>query len=267
MTHRPVKTPCLGARVAALADGTMRPDVRDRALAHTLTCPTCRDAVDVERLTVERLRSLHDPDPSPGLLATLYAMGEPGDPVPPRRGVGPGMPRPLLVAVGPSGPPSMVAPVRPGGSTHPTNRSAGRRMRRSVVVVAAGALGMGAVTAGVLTSAVGLGAVGSPVAQLRVQSPTSAASAATGGQFGASSGRQSQSRSGSMFGRPSSATSALTTSALTTSAFTTSASSTSVFATPLNSPFSSPFSSPSFSTTALRMGGVEPVAHGHRLTH
>ena len=41
---RSQSTPCLGARVSALADGSLRDDVRDRALAHTLTCRACRDA-------------------------------------------------------------------------------------------------------------------------------------------------------------------------------------------------------------------------------
>lgn len=177
MISRNVSTPCLGERVSALADGSLRDDVRDRALAHTLTCPACRDALDVERLTVERLRSLPQPQPSAGLMAALYSLGEPGDPVPPRFGPGPGMPRPTPVPLVPptypprSGAPGTAATARPGGSRRPAGT--GSRARRTrTFVAAAGALGMGFVAAGVLTA----GAASSsgattrtPVAQLTVQ--------------------------------------------------------------------------------------------------
>jgi hypothetical protein len=177
---RAQSTPCLGERVSALADGSLRPDVRDRALAHTLTCPACRAALDVERLTIERLRSLASPRPSAGLMASLYALGEPGGPVPPRYGPGPGMPRPVPVPLGPTYPPRAATspagatPVRPGGSSRPkgTAGSIGRRSR--TFVVAAGALGVGFVAAGVLTAGAG-GAPGPgvrpPVAQLNANLP------------------------------------------------------------------------------------------------
>src|SRR6476469_1403022 len=143
MRQRPARTPCLGDRVGPLADGSLRPDVRDRALAHTLTCPDCRLALDVERLTVERLRALPAPQPSAALMSSLLALGEPGDPVPQRRGFGPGMPLPTPVAVLPA-PPSPSGSVRPGGSTRPARGGvARRRSRRPLVVVAAGALGAG----------------------------------------------------------------------------------------------------------------------------
>jgi hypothetical protein len=158
MRQHPAQTPCLGERVSALADGSLRDDVRDRALAHTLTCPACRDALDVERLTLERLRTLPDVEPSARLMTALLALGETGGPVRPRRGAGPGMPLPVPVSLGPAAtrttPPSTSGPVRPGGSTHPGRRvDAGRRTRRTLVVAAAGAIGAGFVAAGVLTSA------------------------------------------------------------------------------------------------------------------
>ena len=202
MISRSTSTPCLGERVSALADGSLRDDVRDRALAHTLTCPACRDALDVERLTIERLRSLPQPQPSAALMATLYALAEPGDPMPPRFGPGPGMPRPRPVPlVPPTYPPSYPPPtypprtgaagtgptVRPGGSRRPAG--AGTRARRTrTFVVAAGALGMGFVAAGVLTA----GAASSPgpttrapVAQLTVQ-PSSRQPVTSGLSGGAS---------------------------------------------------------------------------------
>jgi hypothetical protein len=184
---RSTSTPCLGERVSALADGSLRDDVRDRALAHTLTCRACRDALDVERLTIDRLRSMPQPQPSAALMAALYSLGEPGDPLPPRFGPGPGMPRPTPVPLvpptypprtGPSGHGSSNhgssnngAAVRPGGSRRPAGVGA-RTRRTRTFVAAAGALGMGFVAAGVLTA----GAASSsgptsrtPVAQLTVQ--------------------------------------------------------------------------------------------------
>ena len=194
MISRIASTPCLGERVSALADGSLRDDVRDRALAHTLTCRACRDALDVERLTIERLRSLPQPQPSAGLMAALYALGEPGDPVPPRFGPGPGMPRPTPVPlVPPTYPPRGAAAgtgptVRPGGSRRPAG--AGTRGRRTrTFVAAAGALGMGFVAAGVLTA----GAASSsgtttrtPVAQLTVQPSSRQQSGGSGGFVGGS---------------------------------------------------------------------------------
>lgn len=182
MSHRPAQTPCLGDRVAALADGSLRDDVRDRALAHTLTCRACRDALDVERLTLQRLRSLPDPAPSERLMASLLALGGPGGPVPPRRDVGPGMPRPTLVALVPPSAGSSGS-VRPGGGTHPGGTHPGgrrtRRARRTLVVAAAGALGAGFVAAGVLTSTAGAPVGPSPrtsTAQLTVQPAADASS-------------------------------------------------------------------------------------------
>jgi hypothetical protein len=110
-------------------------------------------------------------------MAALYALGEPGDPVPPRFGPGPGMPRPTPVPlVPPTYPPRSAASgpgsaVRPGGSRRPAG--AGDRARRNrTVVAAAGALGLGFVAAGVLTAGAGASSgpvVRTPVAQLTVQ--------------------------------------------------------------------------------------------------
>lgn len=179
MNARPARTPCLGQRVSALADGTLRDDVRDRALAHTLTCTACREALDDERRVRSLLGALPAPLPSPRLTSALLALGETGGPLPPRRGLGPGMPRPAFVSLAPP-PPS--GSVRPGGGTGPRSRagvatgahssahpgarssahtSAGRRSR-AVMMAAAGALGAGFVAAGVLGTVTGA-APGAPV--------------------------------------------------------------------------------------------------------
>jgi hypothetical protein len=145
----------------------MRGDVQTRALAHTLTCPTCRQALDAEVALRRDLVVAAAPEPSPSLLAGLLALGGPGGPMPMRHPVGPGMPRPMTVPVdgGRPGVPPMLAPRpgalamtpptppgRPAAATHPGVR---RRpsTRRALVVAAAGALGAGVVAAGVLTSA------------------------------------------------------------------------------------------------------------------
>src|ERR671921_525891 len=63
----------------------LAPDAATRALAHVTSCLRCREALEVERLVVERLRSLPSPAPSGDLMMALLRLGEPGDPVPLRR--------------------------------------------------------------------------------------------------------------------------------------------------------------------------------------
>ncbi len=177
MNERPARTPCLGQRVSALADGSLRDDVRDRALAHTLTCIPCRQALDDERRVRSMLASLAAPQPSPRLTAQLLVLGETGGPVPPRRGLGPGMARPAFVSLAP---PPPAGSVRPGGGTRPGShtgsRSSAARRSRALMMAAAGALGAGFVAAGVLSTVTGAapGTAVSPssrpaVAQLSVQ--------------------------------------------------------------------------------------------------
>lgn len=150
MNGRPSRTPCLGQRVTALADGSLHEDVRDRALAHTLACAACREALDAERRTLAVLRSLPEPQPSARLVAELLALGEPGGPVPSRRGPGPGMPRPAFVRLAP--PPTSTGTVRPGGGSHPGARRPVARRTRTLVLAAAGALGAGFVATGLVSA-------------------------------------------------------------------------------------------------------------------
>jgi anti-sigma factor RsiW len=74
----------LGERITALVDGELDHDARDRALAHLATCGQCRAEADAQRRLKRRLRSLNEATPSSNLLTRLYAMGEPGGPIPPR---------------------------------------------------------------------------------------------------------------------------------------------------------------------------------------
>jgi hypothetical protein len=163
------RTSCLGERLSGLADGSLPDDVRDRALVHVAGCDTCREALDVERLLVDRLRALPEPAPSEALTARLLALGETGGPLPPRPGRVAGTPRqPTAVLVG-LAPPARPA-LRTGATTRPAGRRDSRRSRRALVA-AAGVLGVGVIAVAALGSALpspGAGVV-PPVDQLTVQ--------------------------------------------------------------------------------------------------
>lgn len=170
MIQRSAGSACLGERVSGLADGSLADDVRDRALAHVAGCNACRQALDVERLLVDRLRELPAPAPSDPLLGRLLALGEPGDPLPPRAGRVAGTPRqPDAVLVGLS-PGQASAGTRPPGSSRPSGRREHRRSRR-VLVAAAGVLGVGVIAVTALGSALPSPgpAIVPPVGQLTVQ--------------------------------------------------------------------------------------------------
>ncbi|MGL4173535.1 MAG: anti-sigma factor family protein [Actinomycetota bacterium] len=90
------RTPCLGARISALADGSLSPDAEARALAHTLACSRCRQALAAERLVRQALQGSPSPDPSARLVDDLLAMAGPGGLLPPKRQIGPGMTPPTV---------------------------------------------------------------------------------------------------------------------------------------------------------------------------
>jgi len=157
MIRRVSHGPCLGERVSALADGTMAPDAATRALAHVASCPSCAYALQLERLTMQRLRSLPSPTPSGDLMVALLRLGEPGGPVPLRRRPVPGSARPATAAVAPPAGRAAAAwpgTSRPQGSSRPGGRvlrgaSTGRsRMPRRALLAAAGALGVGVLAMG-----------------------------------------------------------------------------------------------------------------------
>ena len=150
MIQRSPGAACLGMRVSGLADGSLADDVRDRALVHVASCSGCREALDVERLLVHRLRELPAPAPSAALMGRLLALAEPGGPLPPRSGRVAGTPRqPSAVLVGLQPPGRPTAANRQPGSRRPLGRRENRRSARVLVVAAAGVLGVGvlAVTA------------------------------------------------------------------------------------------------------------------------
>ena len=170
------RSPCLGTRISGLADGSLPDDVRDRSLVHVAGCEACREALDVERLLVERVRELPAPSPSDALTARLLALGETGGPLPPRAGRVAGTARqPSAVLVGRTAggraAPSTPRPPRlPAPSVGPPTRREHRRSRR-VLAAAAGVLGVGVIAVTALGSSLpssGPGVV-PPVDQLTVQ--------------------------------------------------------------------------------------------------
>ncbi|MCM2389076.1 anti-sigma factor family protein [Streptomyces albipurpureus] len=68
----------LGDRLAALVDGELKHDVRDRVLAHLATCPKCKAEADAQRRLKSVFAQSAPPPVSEGLLARL--QGLPGGP-------------------------------------------------------------------------------------------------------------------------------------------------------------------------------------------
>ncbi|MET9674203.1 zf-HC2 domain-containing protein [Streptomyces sp. NPDC006482] len=82
----------LGDRLAALVDGELGHDARERVLAHLATCPRCKAEADAQRTVKSVFASTAPPPPSEGFLARL--QGLPGGPGEPSGGPGgPGIPR------------------------------------------------------------------------------------------------------------------------------------------------------------------------------
>ncbi|QES50007.1 hypothetical protein DEJ50_21455 [Streptomyces venezuelae] len=139
----------LGDRLAALVDGELSHDARERVLAHLATCGRCKAEADAQR----RLKTLFvesaPPAPSAGLLARLQGLpGQPG---------GPGAPGVMGLpgAPGVQGPPGAdpfgfvlptappVSQRRPGFPVHEVGRP-----RRRFAFVAAGAVSLAAIALG-----------------------------------------------------------------------------------------------------------------------
>lgn len=64
----------LGDRLAALIDGELKHDVRDRVLAHLATCPKCKAEADAQRRLKNVFAHTAPPPPSEGLLARLQGL-------------------------------------------------------------------------------------------------------------------------------------------------------------------------------------------------
>jgi hypothetical protein len=84
----------LGDRVAPLVDGQLPPDQAEKATMHVASCDRCREAVDLERRTKQRLAALGPVEPRADFLHQLMQLAGPAGPLPPRSGHVPGTPRP-----------------------------------------------------------------------------------------------------------------------------------------------------------------------------
>ncbi|WP_199863420.1 MULTISPECIES: anti-sigma factor [unclassified Streptomyces] len=84
----------LGDRLAALVDGELGHDARERVLAHLATCARCKAEADAQRTVKSVFASAAPPPPSEGFLARLQGLpGGPGEPGGPGSPGGPGVPR------------------------------------------------------------------------------------------------------------------------------------------------------------------------------
>jgi anti-sigma factor RsiW len=153
----------LGERITALVDGELGHNERDRALAHLAACEQCRAEADAQRRLKQRLRSLGDATPSTELLTNLYAMGEPGGPIPPRARPMPGAVKPPVMPR-PAGRRSLSRPLSGPVDNRPTRRpAAGLRQR----LPRPRYLALGAATLAVLgVGTAGFVAGGAPAQQL-----------------------------------------------------------------------------------------------------
>ncbi|GAB6900931.1 zf-HC2 domain-containing protein [Kineosporia succinea] len=164
----------LGGRVSDLVDGELEGSAADRALRHLADCQECRDALEVERLTKQRLASLTVPEPGDALLRNLLDMRGPAGPLPPRREHVPGSPRPAFVSPGVSARPAgrhevrvfaLPAPPTRSDTTFGARRSRMTRPQRRVAATLAGAacLVSVGVAGGVASHAVSAADVVAPV--------------------------------------------------------------------------------------------------------
>lgn len=64
----------IGTRLAALMDGELAHDDRDRALAHLAGCAKCRSLVEAERALRGHLSAVPMPEPSARLMAALFQI-------------------------------------------------------------------------------------------------------------------------------------------------------------------------------------------------
>ncbi|MFE2549178.1 anti-sigma factor family protein [Streptomyces sp. NPDC059355] len=128
----------LGDRLAALVDGELSHDARERVLAHLATCTRCKAEADAQRRLKSMFVESAPPPLSAGLLARL--QGLPGG----------GPDGPSGPSSGPLGPPGAdlfgyVAPAAPqqGFRIHEVGRP-----RRRFAFVAAGAVSLAAIALG-----------------------------------------------------------------------------------------------------------------------
>lgn len=131
MTH-------LGSRVTALADGQLGPQEAERALAHVAGCPRCAEDLATARMARRALTSASDVEPTAELTARLLALSAQ---IPSSAG---GALRGGPVREDPWCAPEPPTLPRPGAALT-GEVVAGHPVRRRVLAVAAGGVGMLAV--------------------------------------------------------------------------------------------------------------------------
>ncbi|WP_030772840.1 anti-sigma factor family protein [Streptomyces sp. NRRL F-2664] len=136
----------LGDRLAALVDGELQHDARERVLAHLATCARCKAEADAQRRLKTMFVESAPPPLSAGLLARLQQLpgggqdGPPGASGPP----GPGSVRPdPFEAFAYALPAAAARPQQEGFRIHEVGRP-----RRRFAFVAAGAVSLAALALG-----------------------------------------------------------------------------------------------------------------------
>ncbi|OSZ58214.1 hypothetical protein OQI_23005 [Streptomyces pharetrae CZA14] len=166
----------LGDRLAALVDGELGHDARERVLAHVATCPKCKAEVDAQRRLKNVFAEAAPPPPSESFLARLQGLpggGGPDGGDPPLGGGGPVGSLPGRPGAGgvfgvrrggerfafdyvPARPHTPVLPVaaQRGFRIHDVARSDGERASRGrrFAFVAAGAVSLAAIALGGVTT-------------------------------------------------------------------------------------------------------------------
>ncbi|MEU2656909.1 zf-HC2 domain-containing protein [Streptomyces sp. NPDC007325] len=188
----------LGDRLAALVDGELGHDARERVLAHLATCARCKAEADAQRALKSVFAASGAPQPSEGFLARLQGLpGGPGGPGDPGRS-------PLEQLLEAGGVKSDGFATAPPATPRTPDTGTGFRVHavspsgrgRRFAVAAAGAVSFAAIALGgtlpvessLNTTARGGQGTGSAVTPLRA-----GASAAPGSAFGAAAGRSDRS--------------------------------------------------------------------------
>ncbi|WP_030688546.1 anti-sigma factor [Streptomyces globisporus] len=202
----------LGDRLAALVDGELGHDARERVLAHLATCARCKAEADAQRRLKSVFASAAPPPPSEGFLARLQGLpGGPGEPG------GPGGPRgPLEELLGAGGVKSDGFATAAVVTPHPDTPGAGFRIHavgnrpsatsgrgRRFAFAAASAVSFAAIALGgtlpleasVSASARGGQGTGSAVTPLRATATGGGTSTGTAAGRGTRSGERAGSRS------------------------------------------------------------------------
>ncbi|MET8469649.1 zf-HC2 domain-containing protein [Streptomyces sp. NPDC006422] len=223
----------LGDRLAALVDGELDHDARERVLAHLATCAKCKAEADAQRRLKSVFAQAAPPPPSESFLARLQGLPAGGDSdggTPPFGGGGFGSGRPLGGVRGfgqgvfdvdaepfgyaPSGAHAAVMPSdQRGFRIHEVGRSDGDRGSRSrrFAFAAAGAVSLAAIALGGVTTVTPVdgadargGGSGSNITPLRSQ--PAGASAVADAQRRRSSGASALGQRGGALAAPVSPT-------------------------------------------------------------